>query len=48
MIEDLKYCAQLDTLDVLPMQREAGVLVKSDFKIPSSNFWVPSSEKTAN
>jgi 2-phosphosulfolactate phosphatase len=25
--EDLKYCSQLDTLDVLPMQREPGVLV---------------------
>jgi 2-phosphosulfolactate phosphatase len=24
---DLKYCAQTDVLDVLPMQREAGVLV---------------------
>jgi 2-phosphosulfolactate phosphatase len=48
VIEDLKYCAQTDTLDVLPMQREPGVLVKSDFKIPQANFWVPSSEKTAN
>jgi 2-phosphosulfolactate phosphatase len=26
---DLKYCAQLDTLDVLPTQREIGVLVKA-------------------
>jgi 2-phosphosulfolactate phosphatase len=26
-IDDLKYCAQLDTLKVLPMQREPGVLV---------------------
>ncbi|MGK7877032.1 MAG: 2-phosphosulfolactate phosphatase family protein [Xenococcaceae cyanobacterium] len=26
--EDLKYCAQTDTLDVLPIQQEAGVLVK--------------------
>jgi len=25
---DLKYCATLDTLSVLPMQKEAGVLVK--------------------
>lgn len=48
VIEDLKYCAQTDTLDVLPVQREPGVLVKSDFKIPQANFWVPSSEKTAN
>jgi 2-phosphosulfolactate phosphatase len=27
-LDDLKYCAQIDTLDVLPMQRELGVLVK--------------------
>ena len=27
-LDDLKYCAQLDTLDVLPIQRELGVLVK--------------------
>jgi 2-phosphosulfolactate phosphatase len=27
LTEDLKYCAQLDTLDVLPIQREPGVLV---------------------
>jgi len=27
--EDLAYCAQLDTLDVLPMQRELGVLASS-------------------
>lgn len=27
-LDDLKYCAQLDTLDILPMQREIGVLVK--------------------
>ncbi len=33
VIEDLKYCAQMDTLDVLPVQREPSVLVKSDFKI---------------
>lgn len=26
--EDLKYCVQMDILDVLPIQREAGVLVK--------------------
>ena len=26
--EDLKYCAALDTLDILPMQKEAGVLVR--------------------
>ncbi|MBC6424048.1 MAG: 2-phosphosulfolactate phosphatase family protein [Hormoscilla sp. SP12CHS1] len=26
--EDLKYCAQLDILNVLPIQREPGVLVK--------------------
>lgn len=30
VIEDLKYCAQTDILDVLPMQREPGVLVKSN------------------
>lgn len=27
--EDLKYCAQTDILDVLPIQREPGVLVKN-------------------
>ncbi|TVQ18289.1 MAG: 2-phosphosulfolactate phosphatase family protein [Leptolyngbya sp. DLM2.Bin15] len=27
-MEDLKYCAQLDTLDVLPIQTEPGLLVK--------------------
>jgi 2-phosphosulfolactate phosphatase len=26
--QDLQYCSELDTLDVLPMQREIGVLVK--------------------
>lgn len=33
VIEDLKYCAQTDILDVLPIQREPGVLVKSDWRI---------------
>lgn len=28
--EDLKYCSQTDILDVLPIQREPGVLVKKD------------------
>jgi 2-phosphosulfolactate phosphatase len=28
--EDLKYCAQTDILDVLPIQKELGVLVKKD------------------
>jgi 2-phosphosulfolactate phosphatase len=27
--EDLKYCAQADSLDVLPIQKEPGVLVKT-------------------
>jgi 2-phosphosulfolactate phosphatase len=27
--EDLKYCAETDILDVLPIQKEAGVLVKN-------------------
>ncbi|HEY9641887.1 MAG TPA: 2-phosphosulfolactate phosphatase, partial [Coleofasciculaceae cyanobacterium] len=27
-LDDLKYCAQTDVLDVLPMQREPGVMVK--------------------
>lgn len=26
--DDLKYCAQVDTLDILPIQKEPGVLVK--------------------
>lgn len=28
-LDDLKYCAQTDVLDVLPIQREPGVLVRS-------------------
>lgn len=28
--DDLKYCAQTDTLDVLPIQKDPGVLIKSD------------------
>jgi 2-phosphosulfolactate phosphatase len=28
VVEDLKYCAKIDLLDVLPIQKEAGVLVK--------------------
>jgi 2-phosphosulfolactate phosphatase len=28
--EDLKYCAETDILDVLPIQKELGVLVKKD------------------
>ncbi|HEY9821445.1 MAG TPA: 2-phosphosulfolactate phosphatase family protein [Candidatus Sericytochromatia bacterium] len=28
--EDLKYCAQTDILDVLPIQKEPGVLVKNE------------------
>ena len=27
--DDLKYCAQTDTLDVLPIQKEPGVLIRS-------------------
>ncbi len=27
--EDLKYCAQIDLLDVLPIQKESGVLIKN-------------------
>ncbi|NEP79506.1 MAG: 2-phosphosulfolactate phosphatase family protein [Okeania sp. SIO3B3] len=27
--EDLKYCSQTDTLDILPMQKEPGVLIKA-------------------
>ena len=26
--EDLKYCSQTDTLDILPLQKEPGVLIK--------------------
>ncbi|MEK0180054.1 MAG: 2-phosphosulfolactate phosphatase family protein [Oscillatoriales cyanobacterium] len=33
VIEDLKYCSEIDILDVLPMQREPGVLVKSDGQV---------------
>ena len=28
--EDLAYCAALDTLDIVPIQKEAGVLIKSN------------------
>lgn len=28
--DDLKYCAQMDVLNVLPMQRESGVLVQAE------------------
>ena len=28
-LDDLSYCAQMDILEVLPMQREAGVLIKA-------------------
>ena len=28
-LEDLKFCARLDSLDILPQQREPGVLVKT-------------------
>lgn len=34
--EDLRYCAQTDTLDVLPIQKEPGVLASPAFK--PSNF----------
>ncbi len=29
VVDDLKYCAELDILDVIPIQRELGVLVKN-------------------
>jgi 2-phosphosulfolactate phosphatase len=28
-LDDLKYCAQVDLLDVLPIQKEPGVLIKN-------------------
>jgi 2-phosphosulfolactate phosphatase len=30
IIEDINYCAALDTVDILPIQREIGVLVKHE------------------
>jgi 2-phosphosulfolactate phosphatase len=45
--EDLKYCAQIDLLDVVPIQRELGVLVKSDTKVPKVQFWMQGSRKGA-
>jgi 2-phosphosulfolactate phosphatase len=37
--EDLKYCSRLDTLDVLPIQREIGVLIKgNNFLMPNASF----------
>ncbi|HLO51850.1 MAG TPA: 2-phosphosulfolactate phosphatase family protein [Kamptonema sp.] len=43
--EDLKYCSQTDILDIVPIQREPGVLVKSDAKMPKVEFWLQSSKK---
>lgn len=31
--EDLKYCAQTDILDILPIQKEPGVLIKSTLSV---------------
>ncbi|MBD2483303.1 MULTISPECIES: 2-phosphosulfolactate phosphatase family protein [Planktothrix] len=41
--DDLKYCAQTDILDILPMQKEPGVLMKSDIKKQSLQFWMEES-----
>ena len=43
--EDLKYCSQLDIIDTVPIQREIGVLVKSDAQIPKAEFWLPTAQK---
>ncbi|HIK15369.1 MAG TPA: 2-phosphosulfolactate phosphatase family protein [Leptolyngbyaceae cyanobacterium M33_DOE_097] len=33
LLEDMRYCAQLDILDVLPIQREPGVLVSNHNRV---------------
>lgn len=38
--DDLKFCSETDTLNVLPMQTEPGVLSKSDLKMQSLQYWV--------
>lgn len=35
--DDLRYCAQIDSLDVLPLQREPGVLVKHESLVHATN-----------
>lgn len=37
--EDLKYCSQTDIIDLLPIQKEPGVLVKSDLSLNQTTFW---------
>lgn len=41
--DDLKYCAQTDTLDVLPIQSEPGVLVKSTIETKQLQYWMDTS-----
>ncbi len=35
---DLKYCSELDTLDVLPIQRECGILVSGQLSMPTNQM----------
>ncbi|EAW38980.1 2-phosphosulfolactate phosphatase family protein [Lyngbya sp. PCC 8106] len=42
--DDLKYCAQTDTLDILPIQSEPGVLVKSDLQTKKLQYWMNDSK----
>lgn len=37
--EDLKYCAKKDLVDTIPMQKEPGVLVKSDVPVQALSSW---------
>ena len=41
--DDLKYCAQTDILDILPIQAEPGVLVKSNIETQSLQYWMEDS-----
>ena len=41
--DDLKYCAQTDKLDVLPIQSEPGVLVKSNLETQNLQYWMDDS-----
>lgn len=38
--DDLKYCAQVDILDIIPIQREPGVLIKSKTPTQDLHSWV--------
>ncbi|NJK37554.1 MAG: 2-phosphosulfolactate phosphatase family protein [Oscillatoriales cyanobacterium RM2_1_1] len=39
LYDDLKYCAQLDTLEIVPIQREPSILVSSKAKTDDLHYW---------